>query len=244
MPTRRPWTGWKWNRIWQANYFPNMSTKPSELSVLLAAVKALTPAQLDEYQAGRLTVSPGIAEVLASQGIHPPQPATPPPYAIGDAWLKSQDAYDDARAVAEAAGASPANLNALLQPGEQRLPCGLTMRPMVLSGYVFLEAVSSPFVVGGRQPTPADLLFLAMALTIPERVSALIRFDDDFAPVVADPEALRTLSCEYGGRVGAADVALLTAHAQAQFALMFPRQPAAESEGADPLGEAEAARAA
>jgi hypothetical protein len=225
-----------------------------ETAVLIAAAQQLTAEQLDEFKAGRLLVTPAMQQIIcAVHRVPPPAVAaaivahtlnSPQPAARSEQekWLDSQDAYDAARARAEAAGASPANLNALMQPGEQTLPCGLVMRPLSLSGYVFLEAVGSPFVTGGN-PTPADLLFLALAVVCPEDAAGCVKFNDDFCPQISDPGTLSKLLRDVGGRVGAADVPRLMRHAGEQMRQMFPER-AAESEGASPLDPAKVEEAA
>lgn len=218
----------------------------TDLTILISAARQLTPEQLDEFRNGRLVVTPAMAEVIGQlHGIRPvvsPPPATPvsPPPASQGEWLKSMDAYDDARAKAESAGASPGTLNALLQPEATHLPCGLTLRPMVLSGWVFLEAVGSPFVSGDREINPSDILLLVLALTVPERVSALVEFDNDFTAIVKDSGKLTVLCREIGGQIGEADFPLITAYGTAQVRLMFYCMQG--SEGSSPLGaKAEAA---
>lgn len=227
------------------------SSDPALLAGLADALNQLTPEQITEFKAGRLILTPMLASMLAVRlglaSVPVPEgavsvPDVPPADNEAAAWLQSQDVYDAARDKAEAKGASPANLNALLQPPSLTLPCGLTMLPLTLSGYIFLEAVQNPFVTGGGAAAPTDLLLLAVALTVPEKAAALIRFDEDFSPSIKDPDAFTKLVNETGAKVTAVDVPPLMAHATAQFQLMFPPR-AKESEGSDPLKETAAARA-
>lgn len=216
----------------------------TDLTILISAARQLTPEQLDEFRNGRLVVTPAMAEVIGHlHGVTAPpavvayHKTTPPAAPPGDKWLQSMDAYDDARTKAESAGASPGTLNALLQPEATHLPCGLTLRPMVLSAYVFLEAVRSPFITGG-EITPGDLLLAAVAMIVPEKVTALLEFDADFCPAMRDTTSFHALVREVGGQIGIQDAPLIVAHARRQMELAFPRLVESDGSGEVPAGTA------
>lgn len=220
-----------------------------ETKMMMAAARQLTPEQLDEFKAGRLLLPPKLAEFVCEfhNVTAPPPPVivVPPKLSTTQTadWLASQDAYDAARDKADAVGASPANLNALLQPDSLKLPCGLTMLPLTLSGYIFLEAVQSPYVMASAEkPTPTDTLLLSLALICPEKAAALLTFGEDFQPSVTSPDELTKLALTYAARVGSEDVPRLMAHATAQFGLMFPQRQGGD--GSDPLTRTPAAQAA
>jgi hypothetical protein len=227
---------------------PTVPPQPQDDDVanLLTAVNMLTPEQIDEFKAGRLILPPGIAAlVMERHGIKTmPVPEGAQTNAVDRetaAWLQSQDTFDEARGKADAAGASPATLNALLQPDSLTLPSGLRMLPLTISGYVFLDAVGNPLATGSGMPGPGDILLLACALIEPEACAAVVGFDDDFNLRITDRLALNALTTRIGNRCGAADVAPLLAHATHQLRLMFPPAPdkaIAGSEGSDPLKEA------
>ena len=208
------------------------------------AVAKLSPEQIAGILAGRIVVSPAVAEAVrrvhgaeaAAVAVAPaPAPAKPSAAEANAAWLAGQDAYEDARARAEAAGGDPAVLNALLSPAvPQPLYAELVLHPLTLAGYVFLEAVDSPFVAGG-EPGPVDLLYLAAAVIAPELAAAAVTFDDDFRPR-PDRAALAELAAHVG-KVPAGHVPRIITHATRQLSIMFPkREETKESEGAGPLG--------
>lgn len=207
------------------------------------AVRKMTPDQVAAVLAGTMAVSPLVAEAV--QRIHGrPAPAVvtvaaPDARKEQAAWLAGQDAYDDARARAEGAGASVETLNALLAPADGLvLSCGMRLLPMTLSGYVFLEAVDSSFV-SGAEAGPSDLLHVAMALVAPEDCAAILTYDEDFRPR-ADREAMTVLARRIGGKLTAEDVPALLRHAKRQIETMFPPPPPKEkkeSEGSDPLAQ-------
>lgn len=208
-----------------------------------SAVQKLTPEQVAGILSGAIVVAPGVAEsVRRIHGVTPPAVAVVPAVLSpadrrreNEAWLASQAVYEEARDRAEAAGGTPETLNALLAPTGRRLSGGLVLHPLTISGYVFLEAVDSPFVTGGGAPLPTDLMFLAAALTVPEEAAALLTYDDDFRPQV-DRGGLADLARRIGQQVRAEDVPRVLAHATAQLGMMFPTAPTAAKAGSEEGG--------
>jgi hypothetical protein len=98
------------------------------------------------------------------------------------AFVQAQPAYDAALHSANALGAPPATLNALLSPdvveiGTPAQPREIALFPLTLGGYLLIQ-VAAPAWLDGGSVTMLDQAVMLLALTNPEWVRGNLHFEE------------------------------------------------------------------
>lgn len=102
------------------------------------------------------------------------------------AFLEGQPAYDAALDKANALGAPPQTLNALLSPdvveiGTPAQPHAITLFPLTLGGYLLIQCAAPAWLNGGAVSV-RDQAVLLLALTEPEWLRGRVMFDASCEP--------------------------------------------------------------
>lgn len=91
------------------------------------------------------------------------------------AFLASAGSFDHALVSAQALGAPPSTVNALLQTSPRPVAC-VHLYPLTIGGYILLYALGNVYVRGGT-PRPVDSAQVILALAEPEWVAEHVEFD-------------------------------------------------------------------